>query len=197
MQKGFAGIFVLIVVVIAALGGAYYLGTQKASLPGIKQSTVSPSPSPFDETANWKTYANEKFGYSIKYPSHILIQLVCPDYEKDRFYLTEREGWSDAKFKTQEVVELPTCARGGRYLIELDVKDGKVPAPGMLIEKKNITVDGVDGKRYVSEDEIQEGLTYWDVQVHVFHKNKTYIFAFDDKKDGVLFDQILSTFRFD
>ena len=37
-----------------------------------KTSTVSPSPvssTAADETASWKTYTNEKYGYSFKYPS--------------------------------------------------------------------------------------------------------------------------------
>ncbi|MEK7517821.1 MAG: PsbP-related protein [Patescibacteria group bacterium] len=57
-------------VVIIAIG-AYTLGT-KQSQPVVQnsvQATPIPSPTPVDETANWKTYTNTKYGFSLKYPN--------------------------------------------------------------------------------------------------------------------------------
>jgi hypothetical protein len=46
-----------------------------------ESSLVIPrAPTPVDETANWKTYTNNKFGYSFKYPP-ILSVSNCPNYQ--------------------------------------------------------------------------------------------------------------------
>ncbi len=78
MQKGFAPIFLLIgVFVVAAISGAYYLGTLKnKSQPTpppnsitssqTPQATASPAP---DETANWKSYIDTDLGITFKYPT--------------------------------------------------------------------------------------------------------------------------------
>lgn len=84
MQKGQTGILILagIVLVIALVGGAYYLGksaTLKSSPAPVVTSPASrdeqtPQPSPssspsLDETANWKTYTSTKYGFTLKYPN--------------------------------------------------------------------------------------------------------------------------------
>lgn len=84
MQKGFAPILILVgfLMLIGAVGGAYYLG-MKASQDSHQQNpvitsdsypqasasaSVAPTPTPADETANWKTYTHATEGYLIKYP---------------------------------------------------------------------------------------------------------------------------------
>lgn len=86
-QKGFSIIFILLglVAVIAIIGGTYYLGKFQIPKPQPKNPPVisetqqpTPTASPIlnaspvlnnvDETANWKVYANQKFGFSMKYP---------------------------------------------------------------------------------------------------------------------------------
>ncbi len=70
-QKGLASI--LIVLLIAAAVGGYLVYSGKISLPQkqvtqTSKSDASPAPTGVDETANWKTYTNTKYGYSVKYP---------------------------------------------------------------------------------------------------------------------------------
>lgn len=91
-QKGQALIFLLIgIIVLAAIGGAFYLGrsiTPKPSPTPTATSQVNPSltpsasPTPIGagdnpvpngtgETTNWKTYT--KLGYEIKYPQSSVV----------------------------------------------------------------------------------------------------------------------------
>jgi len=72
---GVLGIFVL----AGAVFGAYKLGTRQV------QPSPQPSPTPAavatptaDPTANWQTYTNTKYGYSIKYPSELESKDVDP-----------------------------------------------------------------------------------------------------------------------
>ena len=60
----------------------YMLGTKNSQTVVNNQQNVNiptlspPSPTPVDETANWKTYANTKYKYSIKYPPDWNIENV-------------------------------------------------------------------------------------------------------------------------
>lgn len=66
---------------LGVVGGAFYIGkivstppriypTPSPSLP-LPASTLAPAPNQtIDENANWKTYTNSKYGYSIKYPGN-------------------------------------------------------------------------------------------------------------------------------
>ncbi len=76
MQKGQVLIFLLVgILVIAIAGGAYYLGRQttpkSAPAPVVTSSTLQPTPSPSpisDEMSTWKTYTNQLYQFSFKYP---------------------------------------------------------------------------------------------------------------------------------
>jgi hypothetical protein len=63
-----------ILLVILLTGTAYVLSQQesKKTEPPAKQSVSKPTPTP-DPTADWKTYTNTKYGYSIKYPENTKI----------------------------------------------------------------------------------------------------------------------------
>ena len=62
--------YILIFAVIILLGiGGYYVATKKAEAPVIdNQQNVSP-----DETADWKTYTNIKYGFEFKYPNDWIL----------------------------------------------------------------------------------------------------------------------------
>lgn len=71
-QKGnISPILGLILFIIIAGAGVYYLATknnQVGQVPPLKTATNSAVTAP-DETANWKTYTNEPYKISFKYPS--------------------------------------------------------------------------------------------------------------------------------
>lgn len=79
MQKGQILIWIIVgAMVIAVAGGAYYLGRSTSPKPSATTTVTSQTPQPTptsssipDETTNWKTYANEKFKISFKYPSNL------------------------------------------------------------------------------------------------------------------------------
>lgn len=68
IQKGLAPI--LVILLLAAAVGGYFI-YQKQVRPAPVQQTVQPSPSPVDETANWKTVTGNE--WLFKYP---------PEFEK-------------------------------------------------------------------------------------------------------------------
>lgn len=108
MQKGQAGIWIIVAaLVIVIAGGAYYLGRQTTSKPSnsvVTSQTAQPTPvsSPSDaspvppgaaETANWKTYINTKYGFSFKYPDSRFrhITIMGDTGENFGLYIASRE----------------------------------------------------------------------------------------------------------
>jgi len=67
-SKGFAPIVVLVLIIIVGIV-AYYFGTQKKKPALLITPTPVLTTVPATNTiANWKTYTNTKYGYSIMYP---------------------------------------------------------------------------------------------------------------------------------
>lgn len=83
MQKGFGSILILVgILVLAAVAvGAYYFGKSQTLKPQIQNPVaVSQTPQPIstpsasqDEISNWKTYTNDKYNFSFKYPKEASI----------------------------------------------------------------------------------------------------------------------------
>ncbi len=162
------------------------------------QPTIISSSSP-GETANWKTYTNTQFGYSLKYPSSSsgLTNFTC-DNEK-RFGLAKNELASKA------------CLPGDLYRNTIEVmaaftnqpqkEDDFTGYPETTLAKENIVIDGVRGFK----------LTYtkiapapypdkWNIVV-VYQKGILYNLVFAeriplDSAYESIFNQILSTFKF-
>jgi len=77
-----AGTIVLVIILVAVVfgGGGYWIGTKntKSTIPtglltatatGTVPTAATGTATATDETAGWKTYTNDKFGFSFKYPS--------------------------------------------------------------------------------------------------------------------------------
>ena len=88
-KGGFAEIVIIVaVLVLAAIGGAYYLGTQKnktgstnsPSLVSQASPTTAdarrPVPNGTGETVNWKTYKDTNNRFEFKYPDNVVTQEI-------------------------------------------------------------------------------------------------------------------------
>ncbi len=83
MQKGQALIFLLVgMLIMAAIGGAFYLGTLKNRPPTLSPNPVATSQTPqptsissstptADLTTSWKTYQSNMYNFSVKYPTNL------------------------------------------------------------------------------------------------------------------------------
>ncbi|MBU4338530.1 hypothetical protein KKB43_04205 [Patescibacteria group bacterium] len=65
-QKGISSILIILIIVGVLVGGGLVWYYQK-TLQII--SKPAPQVTPVDETANWKTYRNDEYGFEVKYPT--------------------------------------------------------------------------------------------------------------------------------
>lgn len=160
-----------------------------------------------DPTANWKIYANTKYGYSIKYP---------PSYYVNGFTgqtPTKGVGNEDSinfrKYSKEQEIELSTVTHIPEFVAYdsfgvTTFTTNNCKFDRSLVESvgdsemniKNIIINGVIGER-------------WDNSPGQFHrkfevlakKEFCYFFSFfpdpsDENRSNQLFEEVLSTFEF-
>lgn len=77
-QKGFVNIALIILIIMLVGVTGYFVLVKKPTSPQAK-----PTPQQ-DETANWKTYWNDKFGFSFKYPANLTAVSSGPNEEQKK-----------------------------------------------------------------------------------------------------------------
>jgi len=131
-----------------------------------------------DETADWETYTNSTYGYSIKYPNG------WENKELDNY------AWFDAG-------EIKSGGDEGGYdaLIAILVSSdsqSKIISDYAKKSQENIDLDNIEATKYSTIDP----LTKEDLIIVIGEKNnKSYVFFF--KADAIdILDDMLSTFQF-
>jgi len=77
-QKRFTNIVLIVLVVVLAIVAGYFVLVKKPISP---TNTTSQSQ---NETTDWKTYQNDKFGFSFKYPANLTAVSSGPNEEQKK-----------------------------------------------------------------------------------------------------------------
>lgn len=100
-------LLIIVILFLIVIGETFYLIKQETKIP----ETQLPTKAIQDETANWKTYRNEKYGFEIKYPEKLNTEFISL-YQKSvppkiivsqnisQLVCEEFEGKSTAEFPT-------------------------------------------------------------------------------------------------
>jgi hypothetical protein len=142
-----------------------------------------------DETADWKTYRDEEYGFEVKYPKELPVEQGGPLVEPNVFYFG-----------------------GGPYetAISLVVSDiSEKEALSKKTERTEIIVAGQKGMRYKEKWEVPAGWqrgvfveahTNQSITVDIEYQGRNYRFHLTDPIENQnafeIFNQILSTFKF-
>jgi hypothetical protein len=100
-QKGFANIILVVVIVVLVGAVGYFTFVKKSGLivqqpaptPAQTNTPVSPTPTPKNETANWKTYVDDKNHFSFNYPLNWSLSRQTGD-SSDNLLLKNEAGKS-------------------------------------------------------------------------------------------------------
>lgn len=177
-------IFILLAI-IGFLSFKYVFGEKLMSSFLLATPTIQAVATPtvaVDPTANWKTYSNNKFNFSIKYPSDMYLA----DIERLNLVVIQKEP-------------IDLALRTHPYLGALTIKYGAQSIPLEWLNGHNTTIGGVlaylQGNRNISSES-----NYYFSEITVSRSSIIYDINFpnlDNKGNhDKIFDQILSTFKF-
>jgi hypothetical protein len=218
LNKGISTpIGILIIVLVAAIAGGGILAWQygwigKNQIPiSTPVATSSPQPTPTpDETANWKIYRNEDYGFEFKYPPVPSGCELCEIHENEEefdevfsvnrtsLFIKDSEGLTLLEYVYKEFPkeweEGPKyeTTDNGEYLKETWVESRENTTVG---DEKAIKVNYRFG-----------GMARLGIDTFVEKNDKVFIFDFTagafccDKADTIyeldVYDAMLSTFKF-
>lgn len=189
----------LIYLFIAVLiyGGIYYLAAQqKKSSPystNYPSPTISqPSPTP-DETANWKTYENTKYGYQLKYPPTWQLQ---DNSDSDNNYISFYPPQVNLALNDPGVpsIDLQVTSRPLSSYPTENLTQGGIP---MITDWKTVSVNGINGIYYQVH---QCAPQCYATTALPINQQKTIGLSIStvaqDQGYTNIYNQILSTFKF-
>lgn len=180
MRKGIA-----IFATLAILLGGYFIYERYRPAPSAPQESAESSPSdlmpyarpavPEDDTADWQTYRNEKYGFEMRYPENMMVKLYA---------------LSEAEFDI------------GIYESQYDgIIEGEIPQ--LIIANYLWGQKGRDGRNFIEEDLANdpEGIA---ASIHFKEHDQTIAakcilpkaFSTINAVGIVLCSRILSTFEF-
>lgn len=196
MQKGFGIIYILIAIIVLGLvaGGAYYIGKSSSTPQPLSPPPSSTLPKPVDKNipsdqiANWKTYTNNEYGFTLKYPSNWFTGI-----SGDGTILFDNKQINNTQVVSLSQVAIALEVVTDPQLIDFYTKNRAGDLKYQLINKdvNDIPVD------YITILENGEGMPpVHIISAQILHKDRFYRLGLSRIELQNTFDQILSTFKF-
>ena len=200
LQRGISPVWaVVIIVVVAVLVATAFLVYGYFWTPETPEPFEQPETK--DETSDWKTYKNEKYGFEIKYPAELVLRGIEPLSKADSVGIGAKEGWPN----------LPMCAiQVNKHSVDWTIdKDISVLLPGLCQNKviSDINIGGLNGKKVSFSGckdigSAEEGTD--KIRILIIDKNGYFyqfeafdkIGAEENKNYELIFDKMLSNFKF-
>jgi len=188
MNKKISFPIAIIIILVCAISVAGLAAWQYLEIP--KGEEISEGAALEDETADWKTYRNEEYGFEIKYPSnlgvfggenvinfHQVVPYLGIDPEitiivRDNPQQLSFEQWLEQYKKEEEI---------------------------RISEKEPIVIGGVSGIKFLEEAEPYKlGMGPFDFWVVCGHGwSRIYcLYIYKNSEFLQVFNQMISTFRF-
>ena len=154
-----------------------------------------------DETANWQTYTNEKYGFEFKYPSYLK-----PESTDDSPFAIFLASLSNRKkignLENGDIVLQITIAKKAMDLNEQlrEMKSIEKDGGAVISRYKEIKIDGFDAIQELDDVKVSDPGCYWSTYIKKGDRYNT-IALMSAKCDTITnvendYNKILSTFKF-
>jgi hypothetical protein len=214
-NKGIAAILIVLIIIgVLVLGGIYYFLVKKTQKPVscTLEAKICPDGSTVgrtgpncefaecpaeksDETADWKTYKNEEYGFEVKYPNNwyaepedladlsAKLSIIFGNYP-----IKESSGRKDYTSVNFVVEETPAL---DEYLNEMKKYGAKIEETNIASNKAYKTT--ATGKEVYLGDNLNPSIS-----ITTIHNNYMYglLILYPNEISEKVFNQIVSTFRF-
>lgn len=195
-KRGFGVVGIIIIILLALGGGAYLWSQKKVEAPS---STDVPTDNSFttlsqpDETASWKTYKNDKYGFEFKYPSNYKIR---DDYNNDWNFLEKHPPYKSSLLSLGEF--------GLEKFFTVDVSPFYRPVYNLedlykqeafrlnVLSKTEINL-GVE-KGFRVEIDLSESSP--EVKYLFYHNGVGFVISYQEPYNHHIFSTVMSNFRF-
>lgn len=195
MKKGFTSLILLLTIaaILAISGGAYYWWKQKTSFINDITGSNPAQQSIQDETKDWKTYRNDKYGFEFKYPSNFDIgETLSPAriFENPRLVsLVSLDGLEGMPGKFTV-----TTFRNSEQLSITDwIKKNRIGYYGNDIVVSHITMCGVSGESYASRKGGKLGAYF--IKGELIYGIEWHGYNTEDLEGQSQFDYMVSNFK--
>lgn len=192
-QKGFIKDVAIIAVGILVLGGGYFYFSKKPAYAPAENSNTNQKVA--DETADWETYKNERYGFEIKYPNEYKA-VEDPDGTAIVGFFS-----NDGSYDTS----LKAYLRESKYNNFDDYKNNLIIT---FVKPDDTVIDGVShsfysifkeenigGKQVILHRRNFEGMIGNIYEMHVWLDGGK-IFVFFSEDDNNVLDKIYHSFKF-
>ena len=189
-QKGFIQI-IIILVVLAAIAGAYYFGTKNKQNVVSEVPTASPTIKPTtDPTANWKTYTTSKLIFKLPTSFNLTTNYLdrgFAEFESNEYKIKMDLNGLGFGIECIKEVSRRFVKVGGREITETIYQES-----GAVKVDPNITMcEDSSNKNYYFSLDLNPKQESGDIFVFSFNTENV---TMEKAKD--MLDQILSTFKF-
>lgn len=199
-----AAMAIFVLLALGAVAFLYYQNQQLKTLLANYQTNSSPTPTTTpDPTLDWKTYADTKLGYSLKYPDTIF---KYTNFSSGFFIATSApQGGNDPKFLGQNDFWINITTLSAANIASIDQY---LSLPNQQIFPSNspktpITIGGVNGYLIDFKQPVAAGNVSEQTELAIVIENGQ-IFSISIsswnpevlQNNKQLFSQILSTFKF-
>ena len=167
------------------------LKKQVDELEGTSGEVSKVEPTKSTETADWKTYTNSKYGFSLKYSNDLNYQeytISGTDSEKTIYFAKKQLPFSFSE-------GVLTFNNDYGVVLSIDIRDPKQYGgidPEYALKKEVVNIAGISSQKLFFNNR-EANYSYWTAEIS---KNGKFFEFTSAEKNKTEFDKMLSTIRF-